>query len=167
MFVIPPALDRSVTGAVYGFALLKGGKPERMLAGLIAAIWFWHSFVHPYWLTARSTYQLTLDIAVLLATFALALRYSRWWLLVAAMAGVLRTATDIASFIIPLRAWTYGTALIVWGYVFLAALTTGTWASWQGRRAGRDPSRFRSSTPPEPRAGFAAGLARSGRSSAG
>ena len=135
MFIIPPALDRSITGAVDGFALLKGGKPERILAGFVGAIWFWNSFLHRYWLGSGSMYQLALDVAVLLSVVVLALPYDRWWLLVAGMTSVLCIATDVSAFAMPLHWWTYGTALFTWGYVFLAALATGTWRAWRARGA--------------------------------
>ena len=47
MFVIPPSLDHSISAAAYSFALLKGGTPERILAGLVGTIWLWTHYLHP------------------------------------------------------------------------------------------------------------------------
>lgn len=137
MFVIPPPIDQTVTGAVYAFAVLKGRTPERTVGGILGVIWLWNTLVHRWLLHPRDTYELMIDLNALLLILALALNCDRWWLLVAGMALLLRVATDIANFMVPLHGWAYGTALITWGYVLLAALAAGTWESW---RSPRDPS---------------------------
>ncbi len=140
MLVIPPWLDEAVTAAVYGFAVAKGRGPERIIGGFAGAIWAWNSFAHRRWFGPHDGYELVIDLGALAVTLALTLRRERWWLVVASIALVLRVAVDIADFVIPLHGWAYGTALMTWGYVFLAALAACTWESWRGQCDATKPA---------------------------
>jgi hypothetical protein len=134
----PPWLYRAVTVLVYVFALFAGGRPERLLAGVCAALWFYANVASPYWLGERLGYQLAKDIALLVLIVTLAIRYDRWWLLVAGATGVLWVATDLAAMISPHDPWAFGTAIWTWNAVFLAALLAGTWSNWRsGQAAGK------------------------------
>ena len=166
MFMIPIWLDQAIVAAVYGFALLKGGAPERILAGICGVVWFWNTFVHRLWLGHGSPYLMTTHVLLFVVTVALAFHYDRWWLLVAGMAGVLSVATDAAALMMPLHWWAFGTALFIWSYIFIAALAAGAWTSWRERVNDGGASLIRSDTPPGPPAGLGATSGPSGRSSA-
>jgi hypothetical protein len=135
MIVIPHWLDCTLVAAVYAFALGKGGAPERWLAGTYGSVWLFNTLFRPMIYGQHLAYLLTLDVVLALVTVLLAIRYDRWWLLVAGAASLLRIATDGIAILIPLQPWTLGTALITWGYIRLAALATGTWSNWRTRAA--------------------------------
>ena len=167
VFVIPTWICRTVTASACGFAVAKGSMPERIVGAVCGFVWLWDNFVHPYLLGQRMGYELAKDSLELAILIVLALRYDRWWLFVASMANLLIVATDVANMMAPLHPWAFGTAIWTWSYIRLAALAAGTWMD-RSRRAGWWwRGRSRSYTPPEPRAGFAAGSGRPGHSSAG
>jgi hypothetical protein len=128
---IPLWIDWSAPVLVYALALLKGSAPERLVGGLCAIGWAYGNIFHPYWLGEKLTWQLTKDIVLLVFVVGLAVCYDRWWLLVAGMTAVLWVATDVAEIIAPVHPWAFGTAIWTWGWIFLAALATGTWFSWR------------------------------------
>jgi hypothetical protein len=136
MLHFPVWAYRGATLAVYALALLRGGRPERILAGICTVLWIWGNLLSPYMLGERLPQQLAKDLALLGLIVALALRYDRWWLLVAGMTAVLWIATDLAGMLSPHDPWAFGTAVWTWNAIFLGALAAGTWASWRRTLAG-------------------------------
>lgn len=121
---------------VCGYALWKGGGPERLtaLASLVASrvsavVEHFDNFVSPQWGVFG------VDLLFFAFLVVLALRTDRAWLLFAAAFQLLNLATHVAILTDPgLRARVYMTAIAIWSYLILASLAVGTWALQRARR---------------------------------
>ncbi len=122
---------------VSGFALWRGGWPERVASVANLLAWLVSPFaengrdwVDPQW------GLLAVDAAFLGVLLVLALRTDRTWLLWACAFQLLGVVTHGAMMADrSVGAWAYLTASVIWSYLVLAALAVGAWTCWR-RRAG-------------------------------
>ena len=117
-----------------GFALWRGGWPERLVAMASLAAWLATRLAYNYgdWIDPQWGI-LAVDVAFLGVLIYLALTTDRSWLLFAAAFQLLGVAIHVAITIDhAIRAVAYIQALIIWSYLVLLALAIGTWS--QSRR---------------------------------
>ena len=136
---IPAWIDLAIAGLAYAFAMSMGSAPERIVGGSCAGWLIYNNVVAPHHLGEMLPFHLAKDALELALITALAVRFDRWWLLVAGMSVVLWVATDAAGLILPVDGWALGTAMLIWSYIFIAALAAGTWTSWRRRAAAARP----------------------------
>jgi hypothetical protein len=119
-----------------GFAILKGGAPERSAAIACALA----SLVTPLLLNTKDWFDpqwgvLVVDLALLGALVALALATNRVWLLFASafqlLGVVIHVAIMVDHGVAPLP---YRRGLVIWSYLTLMALGVGTWGAWRESR---------------------------------
>ncbi len=123
--------------AVSGFALWRGGKPERMVAISNVLAWFLtpiaqnhQDLFDPQW------GMLGVDVAFLAVLLGMALRYDRVWLLFATAFQLLGVVIHLAIVVDPsLRSLVYLRGLVIWSYMVLASLAAGSLAA--AKRARR------------------------------
>ncbi len=123
--------------AVVGFALWKGGWPERTvaLAAVVASLTSAvvenrRAWLDPQWAV------LGVDVLFLLLLVGLALKVSRTWLLFAAafqLLGVVIHAAMMADR--KVNPWAYITGGVIWSYLVMAALAFGAWRHGRATRA--------------------------------
>jgi hypothetical protein len=121
---------------VSGYALLKGGRPERIVAvaNLLA------SFLTPLMPDSANAADpewgtLFLDIAFLAVLLGTCLVTDRLWLLFATAFQLLGVAIHIAIVADPgVGGWAFMTALIIFSYLVLFSLGVGTWLHTLDRR---------------------------------
>jgi hypothetical protein len=119
-----------------GFALWRGGRPERAAAATCLAAWVatrlaYNSgnWIDPQWGV------LAVDVAFLAVLVYLALTTDRAWLLFAAAFQLLGVAIHVAITIDRgIRASAYISALVIWSYLILLSLSWGAWSHWRERR---------------------------------
>jgi hypothetical protein len=114
--------------AACGYALLRGDRPARICAILIALAWMGSYLLQDRANNLAPQYAVAgLDIVLFLVFAALAFRYRRLWLIVACASQLLTAATHVAFVIDPrIAALGFMTAYYVWSYVTLMALAVGT-----------------------------------------
>jgi hypothetical protein len=133
----------------WGYALLKGGRPERIGATIIAVGSVFSVAFMPIWIDRVEAVEigiLLVDLVCLAAFAALALRADRFWpIWVAALVGVGllgHLARWYDGFEISMRV--YAMSLAIWSYPMLAAIAIGTFNHQrrmaQGRPASRSPA---------------------------
>jgi hypothetical protein len=118
-----------------GFALWRGGRPERAAAAACLGAWLATRLAYNYgnWIDPQWGI-LSVDIGFLGVLIYLALTTDRLWLLFAAAFQLLGVAIHLAIVIDhAIRATAYIQALIIWSYLVLLTLAMGTWS--QSRRA--------------------------------
>jgi hypothetical protein len=120
-----------------GFALWKGGQPERACAVAMVAAWLAtvlltdrrNNWVDPQWGVMAA------DLSLLTLLLWVALRANRFWPLWAAafqLLGVITHVAIMADRTISGRA--YYVAAVIWSYLVVIALAAGTWSAWRRRR---------------------------------
>jgi hypothetical protein len=110
-----------------GFALWRGGIPERATAGAFLAAWLISRLVYDYgdWVDPQWG-VLAVDAALLGVLVWLALATDRTWLLFAAAFQLIAVIIHIAIMADHrLRALTYVRGLVIWSYLTQAALSVG------------------------------------------
>lgn len=112
--------------AVCGWAIWRGGKPERIAGAAMVLAWIGTSFVldrrfnQPQWAT------LVVDLALLVVLVSLSLTFRRKWAFAAAAFHLLGIATHLAMAIDPkIQATPYIVALGVWSCATVASLAVG------------------------------------------
>jgi hypothetical protein len=125
--------------AVSAYALWRGGRVERLVAGANILAWLItiavqnrHDWLHPQWGV------LAVDLAFLGLLLTLVVRTTRSWVMPAAAFQLLAVVTHMAIMADKgVRAWAYITALILWSYLVLISLAAGTYlhARFSGRPA--------------------------------
>ena len=119
-----------------GFALLRGGRPERVAAIACLAA----SLMQP-WVLDRNWLDpqygvLAVDVGLFATLIGLALTTNRTWLLFASAFQLLGVITHIAIMVdhgvAPLP---YRRGLVIWSYLTLMALGVGTWSVWRETRS--------------------------------
>ncbi|MDB5468716.1 MAG: hypothetical protein JWR84_276 [Caulobacter sp.] len=130
----------SITAAVTGLAVLKGGPPERLCgAFLFVACQVTYLIPDRRWIDVQFAVMI-LDVFVLLVFVALALRADRWWPLwmsgLQGLAVIIHLAFWAQHRVISL---TYSIALNIIGYAVLIPLLLGTLAYMQRRRPPSPP----------------------------
>ncbi len=112
-----------------GFALWRGGRPERIVAAANLLAWYLSAIAYERrdWLGTEWG-VFAVDTAFLAVLLWLALATNRIWLLFAAAFQLLSIVTHFAIGADPgLRAWAYRWALVIWSYCVLGSLVVGTY----------------------------------------
>ena len=141
MFVnsLPQEVWRAALVAVCGFAFWRGGWPERIVAGALAAA----SFSSPFLLNPRNWFDpqwgiFVVDTGLLAVLLGLTVITRRTWVLFAAAFQLLNVITHLAMLVdgsvAPLP---YRRGLVIWSYLVLAALACGV---WEARRRRQPPT---------------------------
>lgn len=111
---------------VCGWALWRGGKPERVSAAAMVAAWIGTSFVLDRRFSDIQWATLAVDFALLVVLVGLSLRYRRRWLLAASGFQLLGVATHGAMIIDDkIQAAPYIVALGLWSCAVVASLACG------------------------------------------
>lgn len=126
-----------------GYALLRGGAPERIAAGLQLGAFAINLPLH--WMLEAGRYRttlvgtMTIDLLLLVALFVLAHRSTRFWPLWLTgwqgAAVVAHLAKLLDPSMVPLG---YAIQTTLWGYLMLVAMAVGTWRH-RARMATGDP----------------------------
>lgn len=121
---------------VSGFALVVGGRPERLVA--VANLVAWVATLGlgrgQDWLQAQWG-VLAVDVGFFLFLTYLAVTSGMNWLLFAAAFQLLGTATHFAMVVGEgFQSRTYVWALIIWSYLVLMSLAVGAFTAWRVRR---------------------------------
>ncbi|MCA1200141.1 hypothetical protein K9B35_19410 [Sphingomonas sp. R647] len=121
-----------------GFAVWKGGPPERIAAGLYWGAWLVTLVANPQaidrWRNVEIGYLL-IDTGLLLALAVLALRANRIWPMAAASLQLIIVAGHAAKALDPaLLGSAYAIMSVFWPFLQLLLLVTGTWAYWRRTR---------------------------------
>ena len=116
-----------------GFALWRGGRPERVAAGACLVAWVATRLAYNYGDRIDTQWGiLAVDIGFLAVLIWLALTTDRLWLLFAAAFQLLGVAIHLAITLDrAIRAVAYIQALIIWSYLVLLSLAIGTWFHWR------------------------------------
>jgi hypothetical protein len=129
---------------VSGFALWRGGRPERwvavanVLAWILTPLAYRNDLIDPQWGV------FLVDVAFLVLLAALAMTTDRNWLLFAAAFQLLAVMTHIAIAVDRgVRTLAYFRGLVIWSYLVLGALAVG---AWMFRRDPRRPAPPKSET---------------------
>lgn len=140
-----PTLFIPLLALVIGYALLKGGAPERVaaliiVAASIATVTTWAP-QHLRYKSVDAGIFLT-DLLMMLALVALALKAERFWTLWVAAFQVMQFASHIPEILVPdLLPVTYKVVISIWSYPMLILLAMGTFRHDQRVRAyGSDKS---------------------------
>ena len=128
MPTIPALVGFIVMAAVCLYALLRGGRPEKIAGVVIAVAWAASALLQdrvnilsPQWVVAW------LDVVLFLIFLGMTLRWRRGWLMVASATQLLTAATHFTQLLDPrLFALAVITAYYVWSYATLIALAWGT-----------------------------------------
>lgn len=127
-----------------GYALLRGGAPERIAAALLALNFELSYLALPHVAARFSSFQgavFAIDLATLACLFALGAASSRFWpIWLAGLQGavVLSHLLGAAPGVI---AWTYSWAVAAWSYPMLVLLAVATWRHRRRlARYGMDPA---------------------------
>ena len=123
--------------SVGGFALWRGGGPERIVAvaAVVASIASallenQRDLLSPQW------GDLIVDFGFLALLVVLALASNRWWTSWAAAFQLLGVVTYVARMVDPrVGALAPYKAVVIWSYLIIASLAVGTWLHWR-RRTG-------------------------------
>lgn len=125
---------------VSGFALWRGGRPERwvavanVLAWILTPLAYRTDLIDPQWGV------FLVDVAFLVLLAALAMTTDRNWLLFAAAFQLLAVMTHIAIAVDRgVRTLAYFRGLVIWSYLVLGALAVGAWMFRRDRRAAAPP----------------------------
>jgi hypothetical protein len=111
---------------VCGWALWRGGKPERLAAAAMVAAWIGTSFVMDRRFSDIQWATLAVDLALLGVLIGLSLVYRRRWLLAAGGFHLLGVATHGAMMIDDkIQAAPYIVALGLWSCAVVASLAFG------------------------------------------
>jgi hypothetical protein len=127
---------------VSGYAFLRGGREERIVAAVCVAASLASLAVFRPADVSYSDFQpriAVIDFAVLAAFVAVALRTQRFWPLWVAGTQLTTTIGHALKLLDPhLLPVVYGAALASWSYVHLLILATGTWRAHRDVRSGQE-----------------------------
>lgn len=143
--MLPVQIFLAILALCLGYAALRGGAPERLCAAIFAMAYIL-SIIAQSGPAVRfqgvEVGVLAVDVAVLLALLALAIRADRLWTLWVAALQIIGTAGHAVKLADPevLRSG-YAIALALWAYPQLLLLLLGTWNHRRRlARSGADPS---------------------------
>ncbi len=134
-----------------GFAIWKGGTPERIAAGLYWTAWLTTLLANPVamnrWRNVEIGYLL-IDLCLLLALLFLALRANRHWPMTAASLQLIIVIGHAAKAIDPtLLGSAYAIMSVFWPFLQLIILAGGTWMYWRRTRIQGGVASWSSSSP--------------------
>lgn len=140
-----------------GYALARGGAPEKVAAGLFLAAFVASMLVQSQFPVRFYGVELgvfIVDCAMLAALLAVALRAERFWPIWMTGLQAVAVAAHLAKMANPaVIPWAYAAMLAFWSYPMMAMLAIGTWRHRQRMAAfGADRS-WSSSSPPSRDAG--------------
>jgi hypothetical protein len=126
-----------------GYAIWRGGRPERIAGAALLAGWI----VSPFLINNRDWFdpqwaEAILDTALLGLLLWIAFTSDRWWPMFAAAfhgLGVLMHVTMLIDPRVP--PWSYRTAAAVWSYGWLLAMVVGTAVEVRRPPRPHDPDR--------------------------
>lgn len=122
-------IGHCIMAAVCLYALLKGDRPVRITAIIIAIAWIGSALLQDRANMLATQWAVAwLDVALFGLFVAMALRWRRGWLMIACATQLLTAATHFTALLDP-RLFALGiiTAYYVWSYATLGALTWGTY----------------------------------------
>lgn len=124
--------------AVCAFAVLRGGKDERLGAVLLAAA----AVLSPLTLlrdwSAPELGIIIVDLGLFVALFALAMKSRAFWPLWAAGFQLCAVSVHVVAGISPtMLPAAYAEILALWAYPVLGSLALGTWIESEGHQHGR------------------------------
>ncbi|KQS04747.1 hypothetical protein ASG11_11215 [Sphingomonas sp. Leaf357] len=126
-----------------GYALLRGGAPERVAAGLLVLSYALGLPVH--WMIDAAGYRsavigtATIDVLLLVALIVLAWRSTRFWPLWVAGWQLAAIVAHLAKLLDPaMLATGYAIQAQIWAYPMVLATAAGAWRHRDRRRSG-DP----------------------------
>lgn len=115
---------------VCGVALRRGGRDERLSAGVMLAAWAMSMVLDRTGFREIEWGILAVDLAALAVFVWITLRSDRYWPIFAAAFHLLAIITHMARTIDPtVRGWAYLTAEILWGYFLAIAIGYGAWTA--------------------------------------
>lgn len=126
---LPQQVWTTLMLAISGFALLRGGGPERVfaVANVLAAVLSAYLQDRAHWLDPQWG-MLAVDVGFLALLLTLAIWTDRSWLLFAAAFQLLGVVTHLAIIADPgVRAGAYMRGLVIWSYLVLGSLVVGVW----------------------------------------
>lgn len=131
---LPQQINAVITAGVCGPAFWRGGKPERIVAGVVVFSWLVSPLVVSRHWEQEQWGVLAVDGLVLGVLVALALRTDRRWVIWAAGFQLVAVVVDtIIGVDRQLAAYTYLTGSVLWSYLVKVALAVGTWDAWRRR----------------------------------
>lgn len=110
-----------------GFAFMRGGRPERVVAALYLAAWLISRMVYNYkdWVDPQWS-VLAVDGGLMAALILASMLANRTWLLFAAAFQLVAVMVHVAIMADPtVRALPYVRGLVIWSYLTQAALLVG------------------------------------------
>jgi hypothetical protein len=137
LHTLPQQIWFAVICLTSGFAFLRGGWPERVVAAIYLAAWFVSRLVYDYkdWVDPQWS-VLAVDGGLLLALVIMSLLANRTWLLFAAAFQLVAVVVHVAIMADPsIRALPYVRGLVIWSYLTQAALLVGVLDHLRHRRA--------------------------------
>jgi hypothetical protein len=141
-----PSLHQAVwivaIAGVSGYALWRGGPPERLVGAVNLVAWLITRVVEDRkdWFDTQWGI-LSVDIVFLAVLVWLALTRDRWWILFAAAFQLLGVVTHMAILAdTQVRSLAYLRSLAIWSYLVLAALAVGTVFADRRRREAARPA---------------------------
>lgn len=140
LHTLPQQIWFVTMGLVCGYALWRGGPPERLAALASLGAWFlsrmvfnYRDWVDPQWAV------LGVDAAFLVVLTALALTTDRTWVLFATAFQLLGVVIHVAITLDhEIEALAYVRGLVIWSYLVIFALGVGTWRHSRGVRRAYD-----------------------------
>ena len=151
----------ALLGFCCGYALWRGGAPERAIAGIfLTGVLATHFAVHAHFADryrAEEHGVLLIDGIGLLGFASVALAAHRWWPLFFTAAHLIGFSGHLLKYVDPhIDAWGYNFAVAVPSYPMILALALGTWNHRRRLvRNGSDPSwtcaLMARKSPPDPR----------------
>jgi hypothetical protein len=137
LHTLPQQIWFAVIALNSGFAFLRGGWSERVVAAAYISAWLISRLVYDYndWVDPQWA-VLAVDGGLLVALVVVALVANRTWLLFAAAFQLVAVIIHVAIMADPsVRALPYVRGLVIWSYLTQAALLVGTLSHQGYRRA--------------------------------
>lgn len=124
-----------IMAAICLFTAWAGGRPQRWVAGTVAAAWVGSSALQDRRNIDPQYAIFVLDLAMTLVFGWMALAWRRTWLMAVAAFQMLTVTTHIAT-MLDARIWplAYQTAYLFWSYALLACVAWGGVEGWRDRR---------------------------------
>lgn len=133
--------------AALGFALLAGGRQERIYVAAKAASTVGDLAIASHPPGDSVGHQAIIDLALLAVVLPLALKSTKVWPLAAASLCVAALMTEAAQTLVHAAPQAYGIAKGVWELLADIVVAVGAWNAWRARRRGADRAPQRTADP--------------------